>query len=463
MKSLRDYLEESQHAADNPVAGDTFAINIREECLIESVVVESRDDGVVISADDRMIELLESYGYTFEQTCMECGGSGCGCGRGQSPEEYGDETDAGQNPGEYDQEGDMAKDELLTVIRSARKLIGMLDNDDNMPEWTQKKITKSADYVDTAADYIASQKERGVMEQGVAEGAKEDMSKEVKAMATGTCPHCQGPVKKKEYPTLTQYHCAKCGIRASQDKPGVAEGPEQQLSIQQLATISDEALDNAYQYGRSTPGNTFGWQANMKSAAYAKQMIDQGVTDIEAISDAIHKGWNTTAQAFVKNPEQFDDTAKLKAAGKLEAKLQQRAQLMKQNYAQLPEEEKEKDRVVARALLKALRGSQGMAEGSSEPNPVARAILHRIMMQHPGMLAQYGPDQVMNAVDDVADYIGDVEEIGTSDVSGYVRQVQQMLGGLSEQGVTEDLQADDGERNRSADDFFGQFVADHFD
>jgi hypothetical protein len=137
-----------------------------------------------------------------------------------------------------------------------------------------------------------------------------------------------------------------------------------------LATISDEALDNAYGYGRSTPGNTFGWQANLKSAAFAKQMIDQGVTDIEAISDAIHKGWNTTAQAFVQNPKQFDDTAKLAAAGKLEAKLQQRAQLMKQNYAQLPEEEKEKDRVVARALLQALRGSQqpGIAEGKADYN-----------------------------------------------------------------------------------------------
>ena len=90
---------------------------------------------------------------------------------------------------------------------------------------------------------------------------------------------------------------------------------------------------------------------------------NKGVTDIEAISDAIHKGWNTTAQAFVKNPDQFSDTEKLKAAGKLEAKLQQRAQLMKQNYAQLPEEEKEKDRVVARALLQAIKGEQGVAEG----------------------------------------------------------------------------------------------------
>ena len=149
-------------------------------------------------------------------------------------------------------------------------------------------------------------------------------------------------------------------------KQGVAEGQSKSLSIQQLATVSDEALDNAYHYGRSTPGNNFGWQANLMSAAYAKKMIDAGVTDIEKISDAIHKGWNVTAQKFVQDPSQFDDSAKLQAAGKLEAKVQQRAQLMKQNYAQLPDEEKEKDRVVARALLQAITGQQGVAEGVND-------------------------------------------------------------------------------------------------
>ena len=64
--------------------------------------------------------------------------------------------------GEYNQEGDMAKDDLATIIRSARKLTGMLDDDENMPEWVQAKITKSADYVDTAADYIQSNKEQKV-------------------------------------------------------------------------------------------------------------------------------------------------------------------------------------------------------------------------------------------------------------------------------------------------------------
>ena len=136
----------------------------------------------------------------------------------------------------------------------------------------------------------------------------------------------------------------------------LGEDNSKQLSVEELATISDEALDKAYGYGRSSPGNTFGWQANLMSAAYAKKMIDSGVTDIEKISDAIHKGWNVTAQKFVQDPNQFSDTEKLRQAGKLEAKLQQRAKLMKINYSQLDNDEQEKDRVVARALLQAIKG-----------------------------------------------------------------------------------------------------------
>lgn len=129
------------------------------------------------------------------------------------------------------------------------------------------------------------------------------------------------------------------------------------MSIEDLAKVSDEALDNAYHYGRSTPGNTFGWQANLKSAEFAKREIDKGITDIEKISDAIHSGWNETAKKFVENPDQFDDTKKLRDSGKLDAKIEQRRKLSDVSYSSLPEEEKEKDRVVARALLNALKPS----------------------------------------------------------------------------------------------------------
>jgi hypothetical protein len=61
--------------------------------------------------------------------------------------------------GEYDYEGDQAKDQLNTIVRAARRLNGLLDDNENMPEWVQMKITNAADYIDTAADYIESNQE----------------------------------------------------------------------------------------------------------------------------------------------------------------------------------------------------------------------------------------------------------------------------------------------------------------
>jgi hypothetical protein len=62
----------------------------------------------------------------------------------------------------------------------------------------------------------------------------------------------------------------------------------------------------------------------------------------------------------------------------------------------------------------------------SEPSPVAQAITRRIMVGRTDLL-KYGPQAVMAAIDDVADWVGDVDEIGSSDVSGWVAQVERML------------------------------------
>ena len=62
MKRLQDYISDSEAWVDNPAVGDDFAINIREECLVESHIVDVVEDGVVLAADDRLIEILESYG-----------------------------------------------------------------------------------------------------------------------------------------------------------------------------------------------------------------------------------------------------------------------------------------------------------------------------------------------------------------------------------------------------------------
>ena len=263
---------------------------------------------------------------------------------------------------------------------------------------------------------------------------------------------------------------------------GLAEGAGQQLSVHQLAAISDEALDKAYGYGRSTPGNTFGWQANLKSAQFAKQMIDKGLTDIEAISDAIHKGWNVTAQAFVQNPEQFDDTAKLQAAGKLEAKLQQRAQLMKQNYAQLPDEEKEKDRVVARALLQAIRGQQGVTEGTEQEIlfyakiPDGSRVYARVKdeEQWAWLQQQYRGSEIKSFDFRRPDILDWLEARGINlrkFAPGMVqtmypgsRGLNEFAPGAGDEGGGEDpYKYPKPKRYARSADYFGQFEADHFD
>jgi hypothetical protein len=68
-------------------------------------------------------------------------------------------------------------------------------------------------------------------------------------------------------------------------------------------------------------------------------------------------------------------------------------------------------------------------------SPVAGAITRRILLQRSDLLSKYGPEKVMAAIDDVADFVGDTEEIGSSDVSGWVKQVEQSLAGMG--GVAE--------------------------
>lgn len=85
----------------------------------------------------------------------------------------------------------------------------------------------------------------------------------------------------------------------------------------------------------------------------------------------------------------------------------------------------------------------GMAEGmldnpGEQDSPVAQAIIRRILLQRTDLLAKYGPEKVGQAVDEVADFVGDVDEIGSSDVSGWIRHVEQMLSNMTE-GVAEGI------------------------
>lgn len=269
--SFKKYLAEAEVKQNIPQAGDVFAIELEDGTLLETYIMSINSDTILLDATPKMISVLREWADLdgeagdvlfegqFKQSmhdaaermdlddfverfehlfspgeAKEFWATVNGAEDDAKLDETDYQTEIGiVDRGEYDLEGDMAKDDLATIIRAARRLTGMLDDNENMPEWVQSKINKAADYVDTAADYIESN----------------------------------------------------------------------------------------------------------------KQDVDEGMLD---------------------NPGQPD-------------------------------------------------------------SPVAQAIIRRILMQRTDLLAKYGPVYVGQAVDDVADFVGNVDEIGSSDVSGWVRQVEHNL------------------------------------
>jgi hypothetical protein len=73
--------------------------------------------------------------------------------------------------GEYDREGDMAKEQMHTIISAAKELHRILRDDENLPEWVQKKITLAKEYIDTARDYMLTQHAERAEEEPIAEKA----------------------------------------------------------------------------------------------------------------------------------------------------------------------------------------------------------------------------------------------------------------------------------------------------
>ena len=75
-------------------------------------------------------------------------------------------TDA--DAGEYGYEGDMAKDQIHTIVRHAKALEKILSNREDLPEWVQSKLAKIEGMMAAVDDYMETQHERGAeMDQGV--------------------------------------------------------------------------------------------------------------------------------------------------------------------------------------------------------------------------------------------------------------------------------------------------------
>jgi hypothetical protein len=104
---------------------------------------------------------------------------------------------------EYDREGDMAKEQMHTIVSAAKELHKILSDEENLPEWVQKKITLAKEYIDAARDYMLTQHAERAEEKPIAEKA----------------------VSKKQQRFMGMVHAAQKGEKpASKEVAKVAKG-----------------------------------------------------------------------------------------------------------------------------------------------------------------------------------------------------------------------------------------------
>ena len=67
MKTLKDYLVESETWMHNPAEGDAFGIELSDGTLVESYILELADDSILLDATPDIMRVLESWNLLSEQ------------------------------------------------------------------------------------------------------------------------------------------------------------------------------------------------------------------------------------------------------------------------------------------------------------------------------------------------------------------------------------------------------------
>jgi len=140
-----------------------------------------------------------------------------------------------QDQGEYDQEGEMAKNQLHTVLRNAKELHNLLGDNDNLPEWVQSKLAKIEGMMKDVSEYMQSEREQdheevtekappGAKAERMVKGIKKSLSKDGnlsdkdKAIAYATTWKAKKTGKVEEESTDTEDNNAKrAGKRVTKD------------------------------------------------------------------------------------------------------------------------------------------------------------------------------------------------------------------------------------------------------
>ena len=161
-----------------------------------------------------------------------------------------------KDPDEYDQEGEMAKGQLRTIIANAKRAHDMLEDNTNMAEWVQSKITLASDYISSVADYMQSQLKEGKTTKLKGNQVKIDKNHNGKLDAEDFKILRNEEVKKGLYYYVNRRK--KLGISRDKDHPKAPESQDWKdaaKTAKEEVDLSELNKDTLYSYANKADKN----------------------------------------------------------------------------------------------------------------------------------------------------------------------------------------------------------------
>jgi hypothetical protein len=176
------------------------------------------DQGNSVGADDDSAASGEKRGRGRPKGTKQSIGAKGPSGKSKLMTKEGDVDVTDQ--GEYDQEGDMAKDDIKTIVRHAQALSKVLGDDDNLPEWVQSKLAKIEGMMISIDEYMQNQ-------------AGDDDSEE---------PIAEKAVSKKQQKFMGMVHAAQKGEKPASKEVGKVAKTMKKKDAEDFASTKHKGL-----------------------------------------------------------------------------------------------------------------------------------------------------------------------------------------------------------------------------
>jgi len=158
--------------------------------------------------------------------------------------------------GEYDQEGDMAKDDIKTIVRHAQALSKVLGDNDNLPEWVQSKLAKIEGMMISIDEYMQNQEsdeEEPIAEKAVSKQQQKFMGM-AHAMQKGEKVKGASKELKKVASTMKPKDTEDFAKTKHKGLPDKAESKKKEEDVEESTTAGSVATSTATKGGGGMVG-----------------------------------------------------------------------------------------------------------------------------------------------------------------------------------------------------------------